>query len=148
MGRLAHFLPALPGMKPLEIEVLAPDGTRELRPRTIERSNAKTGPAGQRAPQSPERVRDETLRWLVTLPEHVRPAELTRRYPRIANKIARLWRQVARCEEYLDDLVEDRRGGRRGFPMGVARELTVLRRHYAALHPSGNALWELEGKGR
>lgn len=134
-------------MKPLEIEAIAPDGTRELRPRSIARPGT-SGPASLRAPQVPERVRDETLRWLMTLPEHIRPVDLMRRYPRIANKIARLWRQVARCEEYLDDLVGDRRGGRKGFPMAVAKELAVLRRHYAVLHPNGNALWELEGKGR
>ena len=111
--------------------------------------NAKADPASQRAPQRPERVQDETLRWLASLPEHVRPAELTRRYPRIANKIAALWKQVARCEEYLDQLVVDRRGGRKGFPMAIAQELTVLRRHYAALHPSGSAaVWDMEGKGR
>lgn len=132
-------------MKPLEIETVAPDGTREIRLRPVEKP---TGPGSLRAPQFPERVRDETLRWLMALPEHVRPVELTRRYPRIANKIAGLWRQVARCEQYLDGLVVDRRGGRKGFPLAVANELAVLRRHYAALHPNGNAVWEMEGKGR
>jgi hypothetical protein len=119
--------------------------------RPLERAAGKpdhSGPASQRAPQYPERVRDETLRWLAALPEHVRPVELTRRYPRIANKLATIWRRVARCEEYLDELVVDKRGGRRGFSMAVAQELAVLRRHYAALHPAGNGVWEMEGKGR
>lgn len=105
-------------------------------------------PKTLRAPQRHEAVQNETLRWLASLPEQVRPVELTRRYPRIANKIASLWRQVARCEEFLDELVVDRRGGRKGFPLAIAQELTALRRHYGILHPSGNSIWEMEGKGR
>lgn len=139
-------------MKPLEFEKVAiqPSGKSWEQPAT--EAPGKPGasdPASARVPQNPERVQDETVRWLATLPEHVRPAELTRKYPRIANKIALLWRRVARCEEYLDGLVEDRRGGRKGFPIAVAQELAALRRHYAVLHPnSSSAVWDMEGKGR
>lgn len=138
-------------MKPLEFEKLTVDDAKQNNQHPFEHSVAKAGPADPvtlRAPQHPEKVQDDTVRWLATLPDHVRPVELTRKYPRIANKIATLWRRVARCEEFLDDLVVDHRGGRRGFPMAIAQELTALRRYYAVLHPNSNSVWDMEGKGR
>ena len=89
-----------------------------------------------RAPQQDNDVLlNTTLTWMASLPKNVRPMELGRRFPRIANRIAKSWRFVARCEEYLDTLVVDRRGNRKGFPPEVAQELTNLRCFYAELHP-------------
>ncbi len=68
---------------------------------------------------------------------------LARKFPRIANSIAQLWRRVARCEEYLDSLVVDQRGDRSGFPPNVAQELTALRNYYAELHPPQGSTWDL-----
>jgi hypothetical protein len=124
------------------------DEVAETARRPYDPTSRAADPATLRAPQRFEAVQNDTLRWLASLPEQVRPVELTRRYPRIANKIALLWRRVARCEEYLDELVVDRRGGRKGFPLAIAQELTALRRYYGVLHPSGNSVWEMEGKGR
>ncbi len=139
-------------MKPLDFEKVTFGDAKEKTEHPSAQPSVKTGtpdPAALRAPQHPEKVHDDTIRWLATLPEHVRPVELTRKYPRIANKIAMLWRRVARCEEFLDTLVVDQRGGRRGFPMAIAQELTALRRYYAVLHPiGGSAVWDMEGKGR
>lgn len=139
-------------MKPLEFDKPSTLGPADAKAPSSGSAGTAAGvadPVALRAPQRPERVQDDTMRWLASLPEHVRPVELTRRYPRIANKIASLWKRVARCEEFLDDLVVDHRGGRKGFPMAIAQELTALRRHYATLHPSGStAIWEMEGKGR
>ena len=86
-----------------------------------------------------------TVTWLARLPKDVRPMVLTRRYPRIANNIANIWRRVARCEEYLDTLVVDRRGNRKGFPADVAQELGNLRRYYAELHPANRSNWDHVG---
>ncbi len=74
----------------------------------------------------------------------VRPAVLARKFPRIANSIAELWRRVARCEEYLDTLVVDTRGNRSGFPLEVAQELAALRGYYAVLHPQSRSVWDLD----
>src|SRR4029434_11173922 len=76
-----------------------------------------------------------TLTWLARLAKDVRPMKLAGQYPRIANNIANIWRRVARCEEYLDTLVVDRRGTRKGFPPDVAQELNNLTGLYAKLHP-------------
>jgi hypothetical protein len=87
---------------------------------------------------------DATVAWLEELPHTVRPNALASRFPRIANSIADLWRRVARCEEYLDSLVVDHRGDRKGFPPEVAQELATLRSYYAELHPSSNSTWDFE----
>jgi hypothetical protein len=85
---------------------------------------------------------DATVSWMAELPCAVRPNELASRFPRIANSIADLWRRVARCEEYLDSLVVDQRGDRKGFPSVVAQELAALRSYYAELHPGTTSTWD------
>lgn len=101
-----------------------------------------------REPQPEEALLPATSSWLDTLPEDVRPVALAAAYPRIANRLCVLWRRVARCEEYLDDLLVDRRGGRAGFPLPVATELTALRGYYAIIHPSGHSAWDIVEKSR
>ena len=86
---------------------------------------------------------DETSRWLASLPPNIRPLVCARKFPRIVNSIADLWRRVRQCEEYLDSLMLDDRGTRAGFPLDVAKELIALRSYYADLHPKGEDAWEL-----
>ena len=86
---------------------------------------------------------DETSRWLATLPANVRPLACARKFPRIVNSIADVWRRVRQCEEYLDSLQIDERGNRAGFPLDAAKELSALRSYYADLHPKGDHAWEL-----
>ena len=97
----------------------------------------------QRAPQRRAVLLGATTLWMAELPQAVRPVNLARKFPRIANSIAELWRRVARCEEYLDTLVVDLRGDRMGFPSEVAQELTALRSYFAELHPHNRSVWEL-----
>src|SRR5258705_10876502 len=91
---------------------------------------------GQRTQQNDNALLNTTITWIAGLPKDVRPMVLGRRFPRIANTIAELWRRVARCEEYLNALAVDSRGNRKGFPPDVAQELTNLRDFYPNLHPS------------
>lgn len=99
----------------------------------------------ERAEQDSDVLLDNTLTWMARLPKDMRPMVLARRYPRIANHIAGIWRRVARCEDYLDALVVDRRGNRAGFPPEVAQELNTLRGYYAELHPHNNSGWNQIG---
>ncbi len=78
---------------------------------------------------------EATAAWLASLPDDVRPNRLAAEFPRIANGIGALWPQAARCREYLDSLTVDPRGGPRGFPFDVDRELSALKAHYAGLRP-------------
>jgi hypothetical protein len=66
---------------------------------------------------------DDTSRWLASLPANVRPLACARKFPRIVNRIADVWRRVRHCQEYLDCLMRDERGNCAGFPLDVAKEL-------------------------
>ena len=68
-----------------------------------------------------------TLRWVALLPPPVWPLTLLREFPRIANNLARAWPDSPSFAAYLDSLLHDRRGGRRGFPCDVQNELLRLR---------------------
>ncbi len=78
-----------------------------------------------------------TEKWLAGLPERVRPVELARGYPRIANDLARLWQQPKEWDVFLDELLLVRYGDRvrQGFPAPVASELAALNNHHTTLYP-------------
>ena len=129
-------------MKSLEFEQVSISDMRAEQDAQAWKKN-ETRQVAQRAAGSSAVLSDATSRWISGLPADVRPLHLARRFPRIVNSIAELWRRVARCEEYLDTLVVDLRGDRSGFPVEVARELTALRNYYADLHPQRGSSWDL-----
>jgi hypothetical protein len=90
-----------------------------------------------RLPESPydRTPTRSTVGWMQQLPQRVVPRRLASRYARIANRLARLWDTPAACRAYLDSLLLDGRGGRRGFAPEVVNELHVLSDHYCKLHP-------------
>lgn len=69
----------------------------------------------------------DTHRLLLSLPKGVRPLQLPRDFPRIANALSLRWPILDSAIAYLDELLVDRRGGRRGFPPLVAEEIRALR---------------------
>ena len=72
---------------------------------------------------------NDTREVLAALPKGARPVQLPRAYPRIANELIAGWGCTSFLLEYLDGLLEDKRGSRRGFPAMVAEELRALRAH-------------------
>lgn len=60
------------------------------------------------------------------MPAAIRPVELCLQYPRIANRLALAWLDTVLAKRVLEDVLADRRGGRRGFPEEVADELSRL----------------------
>jgi hypothetical protein len=68
-----------------------------------------------------------TVRWASNFPDGIRPFALLKQFPRIANMLARTWTDQPALESYLESLLTDRRGGRRGFPPEVLNELLTLR---------------------
>ena len=96
---------------------------------------------GKRKPGPAESLRTATIQWILKLPPHIQPRHLQVKYPRVANRIAALWSEEAGCESYLDDLLTDKRGGRKGFPLNVAQEVASIRDYYFRLHHKGTA-WE------
>lgn len=72
-----------------------------------------------------------TWRWIAELPPQVRPLSVVDRFPRIANILARTCLDGADFAAYMDSLLQDRRGDRRGFPNDVRSELVILGNYYA-----------------
>lgn len=90
-------------------------------------------PADTEAPSAlVQKVATGTLKWLAHIPVQSRPIQLTRKYPRIANKLAELWRDPAQCAFFMETLRVDRRGARQGFPPEVEKEIEALRRYFLA----------------
>ncbi len=80
----------------------------------------------------PERECDRALtgtarQWLRRLPPRRRPLRLCMAYPRVANRMAWCWSDLDLSRQVLEDLLQDRRGGRRGFAPAIVRELQRLR---------------------
>ena len=95
-----------------------------------------------------EPLSDEATEWMTSLPDTVQPKQLALRYARLANRICKLWKEPQKCDRFLDDLMMDRRGGRKGFPLPVANELASLRDYYFRLHHHGKSAWEHVEMGR
>lgn len=96
--------------------------------------------AARRAPEKPE---DRTLSltalaWFDSLPQGVRPHNLAQRYPRICNRIVDRWQYPDLMIRFFDNLLTDRRGGRRGFPMTIAIEIAGLKEHCQAIVSATN----------
>ena len=128
-------------MKPLEFEKVSMEEARWA----LEGEPAKPGlskSADKRSRTVEEPLLNVTRTWLASLPQDVRPVELARQFPRIANRLRHLWKQVARCEEYLDSLLVDRRGTRKGFPSKISEELEALREYHTLLYPRDPTTWD------
>lgn len=67
--------------------------------------------------------------WVVALPPTIRPHTTCEQFPRVVNAIAVAWGDVPLCMRVLDHMINDYRGGRRGFPATVQAELAMLMHH-------------------
>ena len=73
------------------------------------------------------------MEWLGRLPESLRPHLTVLRYPRIINVIAAAWPVASHRSDVFDHLLNDRRIGRRGFPVDIEREIAALCLHASSL---------------
>ena len=102
----------------------------------------------RRAEQSDDsRLTAETVAFLSSLNQSVRPYQLAVRFPRIVNNLARLWEQPAKLDRYLDDLLIDTRGNRQGFPMRILTELVALKEFSGGTVLSGTDVWANRSDG-
>ncbi len=99
-------------------------------------------PKAQRG-QQPIALDAETIQWMSSLPQHLRPTEMATRFPHIANKLASNWRSPEVCRDYFDEVLLDRRGDRQGLPERVAIELAALKNHFeSAVFPTQQTVWD------
>jgi len=85
--------------------------------------------ATSRAPESgtPDALTPAASAWLRALPMRLKPLQLCNAYQRVVNRIAGAWSDPALTDGVFNELLLDRRGGRKGFPPGIAAE--ILRLH-------------------
>lgn len=99
-----------------------------LRGDTKDRADTVRWAPLRRAERACDRALTGTTRhWLRDLPARRRPLRLCIAHPRVANRIAWCWPDSALSTQLLEDLLQDRRGGRRGFAPAITRELHRLR---------------------
>ena len=80
-----------------------------------------------------------TLQWAASLPPNVHPTALLRQYARIANVVAANWRNPSAFNDYMESLLTDKRGKRRGFPPSILMELLALQRWHDTLRRGTSA---------
>ncbi len=96
--------------------------------RTLVQQDDNPWAGARRQPRHSDEALNGTARlWLRRLPGARRPLRLCELYPRVANRVAGCWGDPLLRQQMLDELLHDRRGGRRGFPACVVRELQRLR---------------------
>jgi len=106
--------------------------------------------AAARVDRPRETLADATEHWLAALPDVLRPRALPARFPHMANELARRWNDRARLAAYLDELLIDTRGNRRGLPNDVADEIASLKDYFeTVLHPVPQTVWdEVAGRSK
>lgn len=88
----------------------------------------------RRAPQPTDKaLTGRSMDFLAALPEEVRPQVTMQRYPRVINALVDVWNNPDLRDEAFDSLLNDKRKGRRGFPIDVERELSTLCLYASAL---------------
>jgi hypothetical protein len=95
--------------------------------RSNENEPPQVDPQSLRRAQPLNEALPATIRWAAELPRAVWPMSLLCQFPRIANGLAQAWPTPLSFDAYLESLMNDRRGGRRGFPQDVQDELLKLR---------------------
>ena len=98
-------------------------------------------PPGARSKHE-EELQRWTFTWMATLPKHLRPIRLGTRFARIANRLAAVWNDEQTTSRYLDSLLLDTRGGRKGFPESVAGELRQLDSFSKSRRQGDDSLWD------
>lgn len=99
--------------------------------------------AAEGAQATSDALTRETIQWLAELPPEVMPQHLSLRFPRMANALFLRWRDKAACLAYLDDLIIDKRGNRRGFPDDILEELATLKNFFqTAVYPVPQTVWD------
>src|SRR5437867_1532417 len=83
--------------KPLEFERISVEEANKAIERTVRPAGVKNW-EGERKPTAPDVLDPATAAWIASLPFEVRPRQLAREYPRIANKLCEFWKRPSHCD--------------------------------------------------
>jgi len=104
----------------------------ELPPGVVEAQRLRAGDwsATRRKPLPTDRaLTGAAMDWVIGLAPTLRPHATCEQFPRVINAIAQAWPDVAYSLQVLEHMINDYRGGRRGFPVAVQHELQALYQH-------------------
>ena len=80
---------------------------------------------------------------LASIEEPARPKTLAASFPRIVNRMAKLWKMPREMDRYFEDLLADTRGNRQGFSLNILMELSTLKDYYKAkVFPTRRDVWD------
>ena len=84
------------------------------------------------------------LTWLASIEQPARPIKLAAAFPRIVNRMAKLWKQPREMDRYFEELLADTRGNRKGFALNILMELSTLKDHYKekVFPPAQRDVWD------
>ena len=83
------------------------------------------------------------LTWLASIEQPARPIKLAAAFPRIVNRMAKLWKQPREMDRYFEELLADTRGNRQGFPLKILMELSTLNDYYKTkMHTARHDAWD------
>lgn len=85
----------------------------------------------------------QAAEFLGTLQGSDYPKELAERYPRIINAIVGMRHDPRDLREYFETLLNDKRGNRQGFPLGVLLDIQNLKEQLLGpeVDPKGVVRW-------
>lgn len=86
-------------------------------------------PSRRRGAEEEAALSDAAADWVFGLPAALRPEWTVLLFPRIANRMARCWRDTDLLDALFDDLLHDRRSQGAGLPPQVRDEIARLDRH-------------------
>ena len=126
-------------MEPLSFEFVTVEEARKILDGAPPVQAAPDWSEQRRAPSPQDAaLSDGAMRRLLSLPAGARPLVLCRRYARIGNQLAALAANPAALHAFLVELLIDKRGGRQGFPEGIALELSRLHEYVVQQLPGAN----------
>ena len=80
---------------------------------------------------------------LASIEESARPKELAELFPRIVNRMAKLWRRPHQMNCYFEELLTSNRLLRKGFSLSIIQELCTLKDYYQTkVYPVQRGVWE------
>jgi hypothetical protein len=96
----------------------------------VQRLRAGDWDAQRRKPLPTDRaLTGAAMDWVIGLPPALRPKLTCEQFPRVINTLAESWADARYSVQVIDHMVNDYRGGRRGFPAPVLAELKALYEH-------------------
>lgn len=114
----------------------------------MRRRRAEAIPADPTQLRAPPKARDKVLEsethvWIHSIPSSLHPKQLCRSHPHLANRLAACWGDATRVAAFMDDVLIDKRGNRKGVSERVRNELVRLKRHHDKCARSSWWPWRL-----